>query len=230
MPATRIGGETVVLYADLRERLATFDAMRSIASIPGEFTTKVIKGNTYHYYQATLSAGRLQIYLGRDSDEIRQLISDRNATRGQARSDETLFERLGAQWHFSGRRRAGGQHRFSCHPVYIRRLNAAAQPLKYLDFVLEDPLDAVVISGKPCLAKVPQPARFALHKLIVSQERSVVSADKQRKDIAQARLVLDLLREDRPGDIREALAAIEKRGSSWVKKLQSVCTREKIEL
>jgi hypothetical protein len=44
LPFERIGGETIVLYADLRERLETFEAMRSIASLPGEFTSKVVKG------------------------------------------------------------------------------------------------------------------------------------------------------------------------------------------
>jgi hypothetical protein len=337
MPISRIGGETIILYADLRERLTTFEAMRGIASIPGEFTTKTINGIIYHYFQTTLSTGRTQIYLGRDSEEIHRLITDRETAHAQTNADVELFERLGAQIMAGGimpvptemarviRRladsgvfQAGGVlvgsiafHVLGTHlgvhwernaqmtqdidlagaptisigipslqadipaaleslkmgffpvprlshtepstsyairgktlridiltplrrgeatPVFIRRLNAAAQPVKYLDFILTDPLDAVMINGKPCLVKVPQPARFALHKLIVSQERGSVSADKQRKDIAQAALLLELLREDRPGEIRSALAALEKRGASWMKKLLSVCKQERIEL
>ena len=57
----RIGGETMVLYADTRERLEGFEAMRGIASLPGEFTTKVTKGSVYHYFQTILPGGRTQI-------------------------------------------------------------------------------------------------------------------------------------------------------------------------
>lgn len=70
----RIGGETMVLYADLRERLEVFEAMRGIAHLQGEFTRKTIKGKVYHYFQATLPTGRTQIYLGPDSEEISRLI------------------------------------------------------------------------------------------------------------------------------------------------------------
>jgi hypothetical protein len=115
-------------------------------------------------------------------------------------------------------------------PVFIRRLNAAAQPLHYLDYLLEDTVSAVLIHGNPCHVKVPQPARFALHKLIVSQERGATSADKKRKDIAQASALLSLLREDRPGDIQTAKADLAKRGNSWLKKLSVACVREKIDL
>ena len=40
----RIGGETMVLYADLRERLEAYDAMRSISTLTGNVTTKVLGG------------------------------------------------------------------------------------------------------------------------------------------------------------------------------------------
>jgi hypothetical protein len=32
-------------------------------------------------------------------------------------------------------------------PVFIRRFNAAAQPLKYLDYLIENPLIAVMVHG-----------------------------------------------------------------------------------
>ena len=50
----RIGGETMVLYSDLRERLEAFESMRSVASLPGEFVTKTVKGSIYRYFQAIL--------------------------------------------------------------------------------------------------------------------------------------------------------------------------------
>jgi hypothetical protein len=108
-------------------------------------------------------------------------------------------------------------------PVFIRRLNAAAQPLKYLDYLLEEPINVAMICGTPCLVKVPQPARFALHKLIVSQERSAGSAGKKQKDLIQAGNMLELLRQDRPGDIDLAWEALAKRGATWVKKVTAAC-------
>jgi hypothetical protein len=115
-------------------------------------------------------------------------------------------------------------------PVFIRRLNAAAAPLKYLDYLIEEPINAVMISGNPCLVKVPQPARYALHKLIISQERDVTAADKKQKDILQAGNMLALLREDRPGDIELAKEDLTKRGASWVKKLEAACKEANITL
>ena len=58
-------------------------------------------------------------------------------------------------------------HKNNEAPVPIRRLNAAAEPLRFLDFLIEDPISAVMISGTPCLVRVSQPARYALHKLIL---------------------------------------------------------------
>ncbi len=37
----RIGGETLVLCADLREHW-TFEAMRGVASLPGDFVAKTV--------------------------------------------------------------------------------------------------------------------------------------------------------------------------------------------
>jgi hypothetical protein len=337
VPFERIGGETMVLYADLRERLETFEAMRSIASLPGEFTTKVVKDCLYHYFQATLPSGRVQIYIGRDSEELRSLIKDQKSERKKVVEDEKLFQRLASQiiaggvapvppemariihrladsalfqaggvlvgsvaFHILGTHHGVGWESASRKtqdidiageaavkiavpdlradvpaaieslkmgffpvprlsnkepstsyairgktlridiltpmksagfaPVFIHRLNASAQPIKYLDYLLEDPISAVMIHGNPCLVKVPQPARFALHKLIVSQERGASSADKKRKDIAQASAMLSLLREDRPGDIETARNDLAKRENSWLRKLDSACSREKIDI
>jgi hypothetical protein len=41
--------------------------------------------------------------------------------------------------------------------------------------------------------RLPDPARFALHKLIVSQKRPLKKADKAAKDLQQAVAVIDML-------------------------------------
>ncbi len=337
MKLERIGGETVVLYSDLRERLETFEAMRNIATLPGKFIKKKIKGRVYHYFQATLSSGRTQIYLGAESKKIQQMIADKLAGEEHVHADEELIRRLGRQIIAGGvvpvptdtariiNRLANsgvflvngvligsvafqilGTH-LGVHldkafrttqdvdpasnidlslavpdiqtdipaaidslkmgffpvprlshkepstsyairgktlridlltpkkkgrtaPVFISRLNAAAHPLKYLDYLLEEPINVVMISRTPCLVKVPQPARFALHKLIVSMERTISSTDKKRKDLAQASVLLDILREERPGDIEDARKAIFERGGSWIKKFKKACKEVSIDL
>ena len=93
----RIGGETLVLCADLRERLDVFEAMRGVASLPGDFVTKTVGGRTYHYFQATLAGGRTQIYLGPDSEEVRRLIEERQSGAGNVQVDELMLQRLAAQ-------------------------------------------------------------------------------------------------------------------------------------
>lgn len=333
----RIGGETAVLYSDLRERLEMFEAMRSIANLSGEFVTKTVKGRLYHYFQTTLSSGRAQVYIGPDDDKIRRLIVDRHAGVKDISSDEKMFQRLGSQiiaggatpimpdmariikrladsavfklggvmvgtiayqmlgphlgiiWDSGSRMTqdidlAGDtrvaiavpdlqadvpgiieslqmgffpvprlshkepstsyairgktlrvdlltpQRRGITSPVFISRLNAAALPLKYLDYLIEDPINVVMISGNPCLVKVPQPARYALHKLIISQEREVTATDKKQKDILQAVTMLALLRDDRPGDIILARENLVNRGKSWEKKLDSACKEANISL
>ena len=112
-------------------------------------------------------------------------------------------------------------HKNNEAPVPIRRLNAAAEPLRFLDFLIEDPISAVMIAGTPCLVRVPQPSRYALHKLIVSQERDATAADKKKKDLKQARALFSLLREDRPGDIQIAWEALSARGRGWVKRAEA---------
>ena len=87
-----------------------------------------------------------------------------------------------------------------------------------------------MICGSPCLVKVPQPARFALHKMIVSQERDAGATDKKRKDLVQAKNMLELLRADRPGDIELAREAMVKRGADWVKKVESASKEADISL
>lgn len=109
----------------------------------------------------------------------------------------------------------------SVAPVQIRRFGAAATPLRFLDYLQEAPIDAAMIAGMPCLVRVPQPARYALHKLIISGERDATAGERRQKDLKQALALLSMLQQDRPGDIVLAWEALEARGSSWVKKALS---------
>jgi hypothetical protein len=105
-------------------------------------------------------------------------------------------------------------------PVFIPRLKAAAQPLPFLDFLISRPVRGVIVDGGGVLVNVPDPARFAIHKLIVSGEREAMMHTRREKDLTQAAQVFSILLEDRPGDIGIAWEEIRSHGKGWIKRVQ----------
>jgi hypothetical protein len=103
------------------------------------------------------------------------------------------------------------------HPVLIRRFGAAAQPLAYLDYLLDQPERALLIDGGAALVNVPAPARFAFHKLLVAPLRPAAFQTKAEKDVVQAAQVLDVLVDARPGDLRPAWDSLRGAGKSWAR-------------
>ena len=78
---------------------------------------------------------------------------------------------------------------------------------------------AVLFAGERCaVVNVPQPARYAVHKLLVHGEREGAFAAKASKDLLQAGLLLSYLKEHRPSDVKEAWADLISRGPGWVKR------------
>lgn len=105
-------------------------------------------------------------------------------------------------------------------PIRIPRLKASAQPLEFLDYLLEAPVAAPIINGGATMVKVPDPARFALHKLIVSVDRSIATQPKAGKDRQQAAEIIEVLMQDRPGDIEVAIESVNQRSKGWRKKMR----------
>lgn len=103
-------------------------------------------------------------------------------------------------------------------PVQVARFKAAAQPLPYLDYVSQGFVRAAVVDGGGVLVNVPSPARFAFHKLIVAGERPAAMHTKRDKDLQQARQLLRVLVDERPGDVRLAWDALAERGEGWITK------------
>lgn len=106
-------------------------------------------------------------------------------------------------------------------PVRIPALNAMAEPLRYLDYLIEAPQPAVIPFDIGILINVPDPGRFAIHKLVISQRRAMAFAAKSAKDIDQARQVLEVLLDIRPGAISVALDAAEEVGGKFMRHYQS---------
>ena len=125
--------------------------------------------------------------------------------RGQALRVDLLTPALGAR---TGK------------PILIPRLKAAAQPLELLDYVLEDTIPVPIINGGATLVNVPDPARFALHKLLISARRQAFEQPKAVKDRQQAAELLAELYENRKGDLMLAVEALNKRAAVWGTRLR----------
>lgn len=95
---------------------------------------------------------------------------------------------------------------------------ASAQPLRFLDFLIRDPVRSVMLhrGGVPVL--VPAPGRYAVHKLIVASRRlnDENGALKREKDVRQAGLLCEALAlTRRHADLAEGYAEAWERGPAW---------------
>ncbi|MGY2049225.1 nucleotidyltransferase family protein [Methylobacterium sp. JK268] len=105
---------------------------------------------------------------------------------------------------------------------------ASAQPLRYLDFLIFAPVRSVLLHKGGIPVTVPAPARFAVHKLIVSRLRreDPANAAKSRKDAMQAESLIEALA---LASEREALAdawmEAWDRGPRWQEHLRAASRR-----
>ncbi|MDI7864980.1 GSU2403 family nucleotidyltransferase fold protein [Rhizobiaceae bacterium n13] len=95
---------------------------------------------------------------------------------------------------------------------------ASADPLRFLDFLIRDPIRTVLLHKSGIPVTVPDPSRYAVHKLIVASRRhnDGMSAVKRDKDVKQAGVLFEaLLQTRRSSDL--ALVYIEAwhRGDAW---------------
>ncbi|MDP2183838.1 MAG: GSU2403 family nucleotidyltransferase fold protein [Actinomycetota bacterium] len=318
--------EVQTLYAELIERLMSLETQRTIGRAKGTFVTKIVKGETYYYFQHSVPGGtKRQVYLGKKDAALDAVVERFQSERVDIAEDRTSIERLcsllrvggaqvtdaatarvlealsdagvfglggvlvgthafavlgnllGVTWdgaglktqdidiaaeptvgiavpdmqtdvpgvldslgmgflpvpaldrkHSSTSFKVRGQglrvdlltpgHGNQSQPVKIPRLQATAKPLRFLGYILEESVRAAVIDGGGVLVSVPDPARFAFHKLIVSGARPVAMHAKRDKDLLQATQVFSILAEERPGDLARAWEAIAGCGAGWVRR------------
>jgi hypothetical protein len=108
-------------------------------------------------------------------------------------------------------------------PVKLPSLQTDAVPLRFMDFLLRDTIEAAVLSRFGTLVNVPSPERYAVHKLIVSSLRkdSGESAVKADKDIVQSGLLIEaLIQKRRHEDLADVLREAATRGAAWKDRLQ----------
>lgn len=129
--------------------------------------------------------------------------------------------------------RVGNEERFSVDVLSPMRgpdrqkiaalpaLRSDPQLLRYLDFLLYQEVNAVALYGAGIPINVPDPTRYALHKLIVAQMRRQDvprSAAKSRKDLDQAAALIAILSRYRPHDLTDFWQELCDRGPTWQEK------------
>jgi hypothetical protein len=109
-------------------------------------------------------------------------------------------------------------------PQDLPALQTKAQPLRFLDFLIREPEDVVILHGSGILASVPSAHRYAVHKLVVSRRRRTGSA-KSDKDLQQAETLLDVLAKKRPFDVKTAFEEAYERGAAWRQAIEDSMSR-----
>lgn len=109
--------------------------------------------------------------------------------------------------------------------VHNKSLNLRLQPLRFMEFSLEDPFQSVVLgSVGPIVVNLPRPEKYALHKLLVAPERTADFKDKVRKDLTQAASLIAYLTANDPDALGAAIDNLHARGSGWTKRFKAGLT------
>ncbi len=106
------------------------------------------------------------------------------------------------------------------NPMPLPALQAGATPLQYLQWLITDPMPAAVLYRSGIAVNIPQPARFAVHKLIIAQKRGGDTA-KRRKDLAQAEALIAALKAADPFALSDAYEDAASQGiTGWKRPLE----------
>ena len=223
---TPLSASAQTAYAQLLDAAHAADFARTVADLPGTFARKQVKGRPYWYYQFLDVAGRKrQVYVVLPADVDVDIHEALQSLQMGLLPIEHSDGGTGATWldpndpefqiDFLTPLHRGGAKPFR-HPG----LGISLQPLRFMEYLLEDVQQAVVFSGPGvALVNVPHPARFALHKLIVAGERPLSRAVKSNKDVQQAAALLSLLKSQAEDTVLEAHADLARRGPGWSRRL-----------
>lgn len=107
-------------------------------------------------------------------------------------------------------------HRGGDTPVLIKALNATMQPLKFMEFSMEAPIQVTLLAQRgPITVNAPPPEKYALHKLLVHGERPQNMRVKASKDLAQAATLIDYLARHDADLLKETWVELMSRGPGW---------------
>lgn len=102
--------------------------------------------------------------------------------------------------------------------VEVRELGGYAQTVPLLDFLVDAPLDGVVLSPNQIVPlRLPAPERFVLHKLFSAESRRA-DRSKIAKDREQAVVLAAALEEESPGRLQAAWTEVPRSGRDAIKR------------
>lgn len=115
--------------------------------------------------------------------------------------------------------------RVTAKPIHLASLDTYAEPVRFLDYLLDDAQPAVLVARSGVLVNVPAPARYALHKLVTSERRIAAFQTKTKKDVYQAEQLISALLRDRPADLRRAWKAATEQPGKFMQQLRAGLVR-----
>jgi hypothetical protein len=102
--------------------------------------------------------------------------------------------------------------------IPVKELGAHAQAVPLLDFLVHEPVAAVVLSPNQVIpVRLPSPERFVVHKLFSSQSRKA-DRSKIAKDLSQAAVLAAALEDDSPGTLRALSREMPSAGKTAMKR------------
>jgi len=112
-----------------------------------------------------------------------------------------------------------GSEEYADEPVKVPALGgASAEPLRFMDFLIRDPVRSILLYGPGITVVVPSPERYAVHKMIIAGQRQNDAGGeaKRQKDIKQAEILLLGMRQFYRRDlVAAAFGEAWERGPSW---------------
>lgn len=106
-------------------------------------------------------------------------------------------------------------------PIRIDDLRLSLQPLKFMEYTMERTMQGVLLTRAGALVvNLPDPQRYALHKLIVHGERPPALRVKAEKDLDQAAALLEWSIENDPDALADAHDDLVGRGKGWIERLR----------
>lgn len=95
---------------------------------------------------------------------------------------------------------------------------ASAENLRFLDYLIYEPVRTVLLHREGVSVNVPAPERYAVHKVIVASRRptDALGRAKREKDLLQAATLFEAMQQVRQGDVlADAYQEAWDRGPSW---------------
>jgi hypothetical protein len=112
-----------------------------------------------------------------------------------------------------------GAEEYSGIPANMPALGgASAEPLRFMDFLIRDPVRSILLHGAGISVVIPDPCRYAVHKLIIAGRRQNDAGGqaKRDKDLRQAGMLFDALPVTGHGpSLADALEEAWDRGPAW---------------